>query len=168
MDERAFLGLGSNIEDRLAHLRDAVRMLRDDEGIRVVRSSRVWETDPVGGPPQRDFLNAVIEVEPPPEPRALLASAHRVEAALGRERAIRWGPRTIDIDVLLIGDRMIEEPDLVVPHPRLIERAFVLLPLLELEPDLALPGGPRLVDLPLGPDAVGGARPFAPPLPVGP
>jgi 2-amino-4-hydroxy-6-hydroxymethyldihydropteridine diphosphokinase len=168
MAERAFLGLGSNIEDRLAHLRDAVRRLRDDEAIRVLRSSRVWETDPVGGPPQGDFLNAVIEVEAPAEPRALLASAHRVEAALGRERSIRWGPRTIDIDVLLIGDRTIDEPDLVVPHPRLVERAFVLLPLLELEADLALPGGPRLADLPLGPDAVGGARPFAPPLPVDP
>lgn len=168
MAERAFLGLGSNIEDRLAHLRDAVRMLRDDEGIRVVRSSRVWETDPVGGPPQGDFLNAVIEVEAPSDPRALLASAHRVEAALGRERAIRWGPRTIDIDVLLIGDRTIDDPDLIVPHPRLTERAFVLLPLLELESDLALPGRPRLVDIPLGPEAVGGARPFASPLPVVP
>jgi 2-amino-4-hydroxy-6-hydroxymethyldihydropteridine diphosphokinase len=166
--ERAFLGLGSNIEDRLAHLRDAVRLLRDDEGIDVRRSSRVWETDPVGGPPQGDFLNAVIEVVSQAEPRALLASAHRVEAALGRERSVRWGPRTIDIDVLLIGDRTIDEPDLVVPHPRLAERAFVLLPLLELEPDLALPGGRRLADIPLGPDAVGGARPFAPPLPVDP
>jgi 2-amino-4-hydroxy-6-hydroxymethyldihydropteridine diphosphokinase len=143
-------------------------MLRDGEGIRVRRSSRVWETDPVGGPPQGDFLNAVIEVESPGEPRSLLAAAHRVEAALGRERSIRWGPRTIDIDVLLVGDRTIDEPDLIVPHPRLVERGFVLLPLLELEPDLALPGGLRLVDLPLGPDAVGGARPFAPPLPVEP
>ncbi|HEY7667060.1 MAG TPA: 2-amino-4-hydroxy-6-hydroxymethyldihydropteridine diphosphokinase [Actinomycetota bacterium] len=168
MTERAFLGLGSNIEDRLAHLRDAVRMLREDEGIRVLRSSRVWETDPVGGPPQGDFLNAVIEVGFDGTPRELLASAHRVEAALGRVREVRWGPRTIDVDVLLIGDRTIDEPDLIVPHPRLTERAFVLLPLLELEPDLALPGGRRLVDFPLGPDAVAGARPFAPPLPTGP
>lgn len=164
MDERAYLGLGSNVGDRLAHLLDAVRMLRDDEGIRVLRSSRVWETAPVGGPPQGDFLNAVVEVEAPDDPRALLASAHRVEAALGRERSIRWGPRTIDIDVLLVGDRTIAEPDLVVPHPRLTERAFVLLPLLELEPDLALPGGLRLADISLAPGEVGGARPSAPPL----
>ncbi len=168
MSERAFLGLGSNIEDRLAHLRDAVRLLRDDEGIRIIRSSRIWETDPVGGPPQSDFLNAVIEVEADGDPRALLAAAHRVEAALGRVREVRWGPRTIDVDVLLVGDRAIDEPDLVVPHPRLAERAFVLMPLLELEPDLALPGGRRLVDIRLGPDAVGGARPFAPPLPTVP
>src|SRR5262245_6615206 len=168
MDERAYLGLGSNIEDRLAPLRDAVRLLRDDEGIRVRRSSRVWETDPIGGPPQGDFLNAVIEVESPADPRALLTAAHRVEVALGRERTIRWGPRTIDVEVLLVGERTIDETDLIAPHPRLLERAFVLLPLLELEPDLALPGGPRLADLPLGPDAVGGARPFAPPLPVDP
>jgi 2-amino-4-hydroxy-6-hydroxymethyldihydropteridine diphosphokinase len=162
--DRAFLGLGSNIDERLEHLRDAVRLLRDREGIRVLRSSRVWETEPVGGPPQADFLNAVLEVDAAGDARSLLASAHRVEAALGRERSVRWGPRTIDIDVLLVGAHTIDEPDLVVPHPRLTERAFVLLPLLELDPDLALPGGLRLVDVRLGPGAVGGVRPFASPL----
>jgi 2-amino-4-hydroxy-6-hydroxymethyldihydropteridine diphosphokinase len=164
MGERAFLGLGSNVGDRLAYLRDAVRLLDDEDGIRVVRCSRIWETAPIGGPPQPDFLNAVIEVDLDRTPRELLAAAHRVEAALGRVREIRWGPRTIDVDVLLIGDRTIDEPDLVVPHPRIAERAFVLLPLLELEPDLALPGGRRLVDIRLGPAAAGGVHPFAPPI----
>ena len=166
MSEPAFLGLGSNVGDRLTHLTEAVRRLGDEDGIRVVRSSRVWETDPIGGPPQPDFLNAVIEIELDRPPRELLAAAHRVESALGRVREIRWGPRTIDVDVLLVGDRTIDEPDLVVPHPRLTERAFVLLPLLELAPDITLPGGRRLVDIRLGPDAVGGVRPFAPPMPI--
>ena len=164
MGERAFLGLGSNVGDRLAALRDAVRLLDHEEGIRVVRCSRIWETAPVGGPPQPEFLNAVIEVDVDRTPRGLLAAAHRVEAALGRVREVRWGPRTIDVDVLLFDDRTIDEPDLVVPHPRITERAFVLLPLLELEPGVALPGGRRLVDIRLGQDAVGGVNPFAPPI----
>jgi len=166
MAERAFLGLGSNLGDRLGNLQRAVDLLGHERGVRVVRSSRVWETDPVGGPPQPEYLNAVIEVQTGLEPLDLLAACRRVEVELGREREVRWGPRTIDVDVLLFDGPALDEPDLTVPHPRMHERAFVLLPLIELDPDPVLPDGRRVVDIPLGPSAVVGARPFAPPLVV--
>jgi len=158
------LGLGSNLGDRLANLQRAVDALGAEVGVRVTRSSRVWETEPVGGPEQPDFLNAVISVETDLEPHDLLAACNRVEALLGRTRDIRWGPRTIDIDVLLFGDRTIDDPVLTVPHPRLARRAFVLMPLLELDPDPILPDGRRLLDVRLSP---AGVRPHAPPLRVG-
>jgi 2-amino-4-hydroxy-6-hydroxymethyldihydropteridine diphosphokinase len=162
--DTAYLGLGSNLGDRLATLQDAIVRLDAEPGIVIARCSRVWETEPVGGPEQGDFLNAVVQADVDLSPLDLLAACHRVEAALGRVRDVRWGPRTIDIDILLIGDRAIDEPDLTVPHPRLHERAFVLMPLLELEPDPRLPDGTRLVEIRLGPSAAAGARPFAPPL----
>jgi 2-amino-4-hydroxy-6-hydroxymethyldihydropteridine diphosphokinase len=165
--EVAYLGLGSNLGDRLDTLQRAVDLLGAEANIEVTRCSRVWETDPVGGPPQPDFLNVVVRADVDLPPRDLLAACQRVEAALGRVRDIRWGPRTVDIDVLLIAERAIDEPDLVVPHPRLHERAFVLMPLLEIEPDPVLPDGTRLVDVRLGPDAAGGVRVFAPPLRLG-
>ncbi len=158
---RAYLGLGSNLGDRLDHLRRAVGLL-EERGVRVLRSSRVYETEPVGGPPQPDYLNAVVEVEPAGTARDLLAACLATEEALGRERSDRWGPRTIDVDVLSFGDETIDEPDLQVPHPRMHERAFVLLPLLELDPDPWLPGGRRVGDLRL--DAPGRVRLYAPPL----
>jgi 2-amino-4-hydroxy-6-hydroxymethyldihydropteridine diphosphokinase len=164
--ETAYLGLGSNLGDRLASLQRAVDMLGEETGIELTRSSRVWETDPVGGPEQPDFLNVVVRAEVGLTPLDLLAACQGVEAALGRMRDVRWGPRTIDIDVLLLDARAIDETGLVVPHPRMHERAFVLMPLLELYPDPVLPDGTRLVDVRLGPDAVGGVRVFAPPLRV--
>jgi 2-amino-4-hydroxy-6-hydroxymethyldihydropteridine diphosphokinase len=164
----AFLGLGSNLGDRLENLQAAVRLLEATAGVRVDASSRVWETAPVGGPPQPEYLNAVLRVETSLRPRELLQACLGVEAALGRVRDVRWGPRTIDVDVLLVDDLRIDESDLTVPHPRMTERAFVLLPLLELNADASLPGGSRLDGIRLGPDAVGGAHPFAPPLQVGP
>ena len=167
MTETAYLGLGSNLGDRLYTLQRAADLLGDESGIELTRCSRVWETDPVGGPPQPDFLNVVVRAEIDLSPLDLLATCQRVEAALGRVRDIRWGPRTVDIDVLLIAERAVDEPDLVVPHPRLHERAFVLMPLLEIEPAPVLPDGTRLVDVRLGPDATGGVRVFAPPLRLG-
>lgn len=167
MTETAYLGLGSNLGDRLASLQRAVDLLGAEAGIALTRCSRVWETDPVGGPPQPDFLNVVVRAEIGLSPRELLAACQRVEAALGRVRDVRWGPRTVDIDILLIDAHEIDEPGLVVPHARLHERAFVLMPLLEIEPDPVLPDGVRLVDVRLGPDAAGGVRVFAPPLSLG-
>ena len=165
MGETAFLGLGSNLGDRLATLQHAVDLLNAEAGLRVEACSRVWETDPVGGPEQPDFLNVVIRVVTELEPVDLLGACNRTEAALGRVRDVRWGPRTVDIDVLLIDDRTIDEPRLVVPHPRMTQRAFVIMPLLELDPDPVLPGGVRLLDIRLdGDEAV---RPFAPPLAAG-
>ena len=158
---RAYLGLGSNLGDRLGNLRRAVDLL-DGRGVRVLRSSRVYETDPVGGPDQPDYLNAVVEVEASGSARDLLEACRAVEDELGRVRGERWGPRIIDVDVLTFGDQTIDEPDLQVPHPRMHERAFVLIPLLELDADPPLPGGRRASDLRLG--ALGGVRLHAPPL----
>jgi 2-amino-4-hydroxy-6-hydroxymethyldihydropteridine diphosphokinase len=131
---RAYLGIGSNLGDRLAHLQAAVEALATEPGIHVVAVSAVYETEPVGGPPQDDFLNAVVAVDTTLDARALLAAAQRAEAAEHRVRAERWGPRTLDVDVLLVGDERIEEPDLQVPHPRMAERAFVLVPLADVAP----------------------------------
>jgi 2-amino-4-hydroxy-6-hydroxymethyldihydropteridine diphosphokinase len=157
-----FLGLGANMGDRLATLQRAVDLLAD-HGVRAVASSRVWATAPVGGPPdQPEFLNAVIEVDVDGlEPADVLEAAHNVEAELGRVRKERWGPRTIDVDVLLWGTHTSGDPDLTIPHPRMTERAFVVLPLLDVDPDPRLPDGRRVVELP-APD--GEVRPFAPPL----
>ena len=159
----AFLGLGSNLGDRLANLQAAVDALQAEPGLRVAASSRVWETTPVGGPPQPDYLNAVIRIETDLSARDLLDIARRVESRLGRIRKERWGARTIDVDLLLYDEEEIDEPDLMVPHPRIMQRAFVLLPLLELEPDPVLPDGTRLKDVRVDTD---GVAPSAPPLAV--
>ncbi|GBD30966.1 2-amino-4-hydroxy-6-hydroxymethyldihydropteridine pyrophosphokinase [bacterium HR32] len=146
MTERVFLSLGSNVGDRRGYLEEALARL-EAEAIHVVRTSSVYETAPWGPVPQGPFLNLVAEVRTTLEPRALLACAQRVETALGRARQVRWGPRTVDVDVLLYGDRVVCEPDLEIPHPRLRQRAFVLVPLFEVAPDLVLPDGTPLRDL---------------------
>jgi len=138
---RVFLGIGSNLGDRRAHLREAVDSLPD-----VVAVSPVYETEPVGGPPgQPPYLNLVVELATNRTPRELLGIAHRLEAAAGRVRDERFGPRTLDVDVLLIGDLVLTEPDLVVPHPRMWERRFVLAPLSDLAPELVPEGWERRV-----------------------
>jgi 2-amino-4-hydroxy-6-hydroxymethyldihydropteridine diphosphokinase len=134
---RAYLGLGSNVGDRLAHLQAAVDGLAGAPGIKVVAVSPVYETAPVGGPPQDDYLNAVVALDTELTSRDLLDVARGLEAGEHRVRAERWGPRTLDVDVLLVGDDVVDEPDLVVPHPRMTERAFVLVPLSELAPEWA-------------------------------
>ena len=165
----AYLALGSNEGDRLSTLQRAVDLLDGAAGITIRRSSRIYETEPVGGPPQPDFLNAVVEARTSLDARELLEACHRVERSLGRERVVRWGPRTIDIDILTYGRERIDEPDLVIPHPRMHERGFVLAPLLELVADPPLPSGARLASTRLGPDALAGIRVAAPPLvPSGP
>jgi 2-amino-4-hydroxy-6-hydroxymethyldihydropteridine diphosphokinase len=163
---KAYLALGSNLGDRLEHLGEAVRLLDGSDGIDVLRSSRIYETDPVG-PPQPAYLNAVIEVETSRSPRGLLEACRAVEDALGRVRTERWGPRTIDVDILTFDEQAVDEPDLRIPHPRMHERGFVLVPLGELDDDPMLPGGRTLSSLRIPPDAVLGVRLFAPPLPVG-
>jgi 2-amino-4-hydroxy-6-hydroxymethyldihydropteridine diphosphokinase len=167
MPVSAYVALGSNLGDRLAMLQRAVDLLDARPGVDVVRSSRVYETEPVG-PPQPDFLNAVVEIHTDLEPRVLLETCLSVEAELGRVRGERWGARTIDIDLLTYDELAVDEPDLVIPHPRMHERGFVLAPLGELDPDPPLPGGRSLDRLRLPPEAVLGVRPFAPPLDVRP
>ncbi len=130
---RAFLGLGSNLGDRRRYLRDAVASLPD-----VVAVSPLYETAPVGGPSgQGAFLNCVVELHTTRSPHELLAAAQAAEAAARRVRLERWGPRTLDVDVLLVGDEHVDDDDLTVPHPRMWERAFVLVPLHDLAPALA-------------------------------
>ena len=131
---RAFLALGSNLGDRRGYLKAAIDRLPD-----VVAVSEVYETDPVGGPPgQGAFLNCVVELRTARTPRELLGVAQAAEAAAARVRKERWGPRTLDVDVLLVGDEVVDEPDLVVPHPRMWERGFVLVPLADLAPELVV------------------------------
>ena len=143
----ATLGLGANLGDRRTNLQRAVDLLFEEQ-VTAIASSRVWETDPLGGPPgQPPYLNAVIVAETSLAPTDLLAACHRVESALGRTREVRWGPRTIDIDVLLLGDLFLDEPELTVPHPRMLQRAFVVLPLLDVDPDPMLPDGSHLRDV---------------------
>lgn len=128
---RAFLGIGSNLGDRLAILRRAVAAVPDRVAV-----SPVYETEPLGGPEQGAFLNAVVELDTARSPRGLLEVAQGLEQRAERVRLQRWGPRTLDVDVLLVGDLVVDEPDLVVPHPRLWQRRFVLAPLRDLAPDL--------------------------------
>jgi 2-amino-4-hydroxy-6-hydroxymethyldihydropteridine diphosphokinase len=125
-----FLGLGSNLGDREANLTRAVALLGAD-GFSVTARSSVYETEPVGGPPQGPYLNEVLRGETDLQPESLLAVCLRTEAALGRVRRERFGPRVLDIDVLLYGDRVQDAPGLELPHPRLHERRFVLVPLAE-------------------------------------
>ena len=130
---RAYLSLGSNVGDRAAHLTEGVDIVTGADAYRV---SRVYETEPVGGVAQDDFWNLVVELTTDAGPRELLERARRAESARGRERTQRWGPRTLDVDVLLVGAETSEDPEITVPHPRLYERAFVLAPLGELAPEL--------------------------------
>ena len=134
---RAYLGLGSNVGDRARALQQAIDGLAAADGVTVVAVSSVYETAPVGGPEQPDYLNAVVAIETDLTPRELLEIAKRLEAEAGRVSGERWGPRPLDVDVLLVGDEEVDEEDLVVPHPRLYERAFVMIPLAELDPMLA-------------------------------
>jgi 2-amino-4-hydroxy-6-hydroxymethyldihydropteridine diphosphokinase len=131
---RAYLGIGSNLGDRVARLQGAVDGLAVTADVHVVGVSPVYETAPVGGPEQPDYLNAVVGIDTRLSPRELLVLAHRLEAEADRVREEHWGPRTLDVDLLLVGDQEVAEPDLVVPHPRMTERAFVLVPLADLDP----------------------------------
>lgn len=128
------VGLGSNLGRRDENLRRALALLREHENVRVLRVSEFRETDPAGGPPQGKYLNAVAEVETTLSPRDLLEVLHDIERALGRVRTVRHGPRPIDLDILLYGDRIVEDPGLEIPHPRMLEREFVLEPLAEVAP----------------------------------
>jgi 2-amino-4-hydroxy-6-hydroxymethyldihydropteridine diphosphokinase len=135
----AYIGLGSNLGDREAALRRAVEMLAGMPGTKVLRVSSIYRTQPVGKTDQPEFLNMAAEVGTGLEPRELMAFLRGIEKKLGRMRGERWGPRTIDLDILFYEDRVLREPDLEIPHPRINQRAFVLEPLSELVPDLVDP-----------------------------
>jgi 2-amino-4-hydroxy-6-hydroxymethyldihydropteridine diphosphokinase len=136
--QRAALALGSNLGERLPLLQLGIRDLVSD-GVDLLEVSSVYETDPVGGPEQGAYLNAVIVVRTTLDPLELLARAHEAEAAQHRVRAERWGPRTLDVDVLSISDLVSDDPVLTLPHPRAHERAFVLVPWAEVDPTYVVP-----------------------------
>jgi 2-amino-4-hydroxy-6-hydroxymethyldihydropteridine diphosphokinase len=133
---RAYLALGSNIGDRLAHLQHAVDALAAKSGVRVVSVSKVYETSPVGGPAQDDYYNAVVAADVDVEPIELLKIAQQLEHDAARVRGERWGPRTLDVDILLVDDVRLETSELTIPHPRMWERGFVLAPLRDVAPEL--------------------------------
>lgn len=131
-----FIGLGGNLGDRAAYLHAALDRLRQLPGTVVVRVSRVRETAPWGRTDQPEFLNAVAELRTSLEPEVLLRELKRVEREVGRTASVRWGPREIDLDLLIYGERRVRTPDLEVPHPRLLERPFVTGPLEEIAPEV--------------------------------
>ena len=142
---RTYVGVGSNLGDRWARLAQAGRELRASPGIAVARASRVWDTAPLG-PPQPRYLNAVLELETTLAPLPLLDVLQRIERSGGRVRGpVRWAARTLDLDLLLYGEEVVRHPRLVVPHPDLVSRRFVLAPLAELCPDRVVPGTGRTV-----------------------
>jgi dihydroneopterin aldolase/2-amino-4-hydroxy-6-hydroxymethyldihydropteridine diphosphokinase len=155
---RAVLALGTNLGDRAATLRGAVRALAAQPGLELVAVSPAYETVPVGGPDQGDYLNAVVVVDTDLPAVELLAAGHRVEAAYDRTRDIRWGPRTLDVDVVVVGDERRADGRLVLPHPRAHERAFVLAPWADIDPAAVLPGRGPVADLLAAVDTAGVRR----------
>ncbi len=139
-EERIFIGLGGNIGDPRRAMASAVKALAGADDIDVVGISSLYRTPPWGKTDQPDFLNAVVEISCALSPRILLNRCLEIEKGLKRERGERWGPRTIDMDIIAFGNRVVDEPDLHIPHPRLYERAFVLMPLAELAPDFTISG----------------------------
>ena len=154
----AVLSIGSNLGDRMAHLRSAASCVADS----LVAASAVYETDPWGPVEQPAYLNAVLLVDDPgADSRGWLARAHALEAAAGRVRAERWGPRTLDVDLITVEGVTSDDPELTLPHPRAHERAFVLVPWLDADPEAVLPGHGPVRSLLSGLDAAV-VRPFAP------
>jgi 2-amino-4-hydroxy-6-hydroxymethyldihydropteridine diphosphokinase len=137
---RAVIGLGANLGDPAAQLRAATVAIARLPETRIVKASSLYRSAPVGYAAQPDFLNAAVAIETALGPRDLLDALLAIERATGRERTFKDAPRTLDLDILLYGDRAIDEPGLTVPHPRLHERAFALAPLVEIEPDAVVPG----------------------------
>ncbi|MFM9136146.1 MAG: 2-amino-4-hydroxy-6-hydroxymethyldihydropteridine diphosphokinase [bacterium] len=147
MSRRAVLALGSNVGDGVATLQGAIEALAATPGVRVAAVSSPYRTAPVGGPEQDDFVNAVALVDTLLEPRELLAACQAVEAAFHRVREVRWGPRTLDIDVIDFDGVVDGDPVLTLPHPRAAERAFVCVPWAEVDAEASMPGRGRVCDL---------------------
>jgi 2-amino-4-hydroxy-6-hydroxymethyldihydropteridine diphosphokinase len=135
---RSFLGLGTNIGDRLNYLKQAIKLLESNNFIKIIKKSKLYETKAWGYTDQADFLNMCVEIETKLTPNELLNVCQDIEKNLNRERKIRWGPRTIDVDILFFNDIILQEENLVIPHPRIKERAFVLIPLMDLSDKLKI------------------------------
>ena len=142
-----YIGIGSNVGDREAFCRSAVEQLNALDGLEVTATSSLYETSPIGGPPQRSFVNLVVRIRTVMEPRLLLEHCKGIEHRLGREETeMRWGPRVVDLDILTYDNEKVGEPDLEIPHPRLTQRRFALVPLLEIDPDATDPWGTPYAD----------------------
>lgn len=146
MENIAYLSIGSNMGNRLETFHKALQLLNENEKITIKDMSSIYETDPVGYTNQACFLNAVIKISTSLKPEELLQVCLLVESGLGRKREIRWGPRTLDLDILLYNQENIETESLIVPHPRMQERAFVIIPLMELDPNTKLPNVKATLD----------------------
>ncbi|HUQ77196.1 MAG TPA: 2-amino-4-hydroxy-6-hydroxymethyldihydropteridine diphosphokinase [Burkholderiales bacterium] len=136
----AYIGVGSNLDEPLLHVKQALQELAALPRSRLTRHSSLYRSSPVGFAQQPDYINAVAALQTGLDARALLGELQKLEARHGRKRSFANAPRTLDLDLLVFGERQIAEPDLVVPHPRMHERAFVLQPLIEIAPDLSIPG----------------------------
>jgi 2-amino-4-hydroxy-6-hydroxymethyldihydropteridine diphosphokinase len=155
MTNRAVIAFGSNLGDRLAYIQGGVDALLDTPGTNLVAQSALYETDPVGGPEQPAFLNAVVIIDTALSPTALLERAHAIEEAFERARVEHWGPRTLDVDIVAVDDVVHDEGDLTIPHKTAHERAFVLVPWLDADPDAILVGHGRVADVLAGLDRSG-------------
>jgi 2-amino-4-hydroxy-6-hydroxymethyldihydropteridine diphosphokinase len=133
----AYIGIGSNVGDKKANCQRAIELLQEAD--KVLAVSSLYYTEPVGYQEQEDFINAVVALETERSPAGLLAQCLALEEQLGRKRTLRWGPRTIDLDILLYGEQVVNLPDLVIPHPQMAARKFVLVPLVEIAPDALHP-----------------------------
>jgi len=145
--ERCFIGLGTNLGNKEANLKTAILMLDNKGTIWVKKVAPFYQTAPWGYPEQDWFINTVVEIETTLSPHQLLNVLLNVEEKMGRLRNLRWGPRIIDLDLLTYGSAIINRPGLVIPHPRMTKRAFVLVPLADLDPDLVIPGHGSVIDL---------------------
>lgn len=134
-----YIGIGSNIGNKKENFEKAIDSLHNDENIEVITVSSFYLTKPVGGPPQEDFLNGIIKIETSLDPKELFEKAKQIEIDLGRKKTLLNGPRIIDLDILIFGDKVVENEDLIIPHPRMHERLFVLKGLFEIEPELVHP-----------------------------
>ena len=143
--EDVFLGLGSNLGEREENIQGAIDSIDNITGVRVVLSSSLIETEPVGITDQPEFINAAIKTETSLSPQELFSSLVEIEKSMGRVRTIRWGPRIIDIDILLFGGRIIENDYLIIPHPEMTKRSFVLMPLAEIAPEVIHPVEKRTI-----------------------
>ncbi len=149
----AYIGVGSNLQSPARQVEAAIGQLAEVERTRVIRASSLYRSAPFGGIEQPDFVNAVTAVLTQLGPAEMLAALHEIEAAHGRERDdTRWGPRVLDLDLLVYSDRRVESPELTIPHPGIGERNFVLLPLGEIAPDLVIPGLGRVASIPVNMD----------------
>ncbi|MEW5953904.1 MAG: 2-amino-4-hydroxy-6-hydroxymethyldihydropteridine diphosphokinase [Bacillota bacterium] len=144
---RCFIGIGSNLGDMEENIRQSLVLLARDERLKLIRLAPLYRTEPMGFVYQDWFLNTVLELEAKLRPADLLYLLQDIEDRMGRLRTIHWGPRVIDLDILWYDGQVVNEPDLVIPHPEMQRRAFVMVPLADLEPDLELAGGKRAAEL---------------------